>query len=153
MVMTKTNQSKNTDKSQHLLSSSLLNPKPFQLEGRRFEDWELGKIKLFLLTGRIASGKSTVARELKKALYTEYPDAIIRISGFAYGVKDIARRCFGWDGEKDVKGRRLLQVIGMEAGREYNPDIWVKLAYDNSVRGKIVPPNIINISNSTIIQI
>ena len=31
----------------------------------------------------------------------------------------------------------------MEAGREYNPDIWVKLAYDNSVRGKIVPPNII----------
>ncbi len=45
---------------------------------------------------------------------------------FASGVKEIAKECFGWDGEKDEKGRRLLQRIGTDCGRMYNPNIWVE---------------------------
>jgi len=44
---------------------------------------------------------------------------------FAYALKKIATDCFDWDGEKDDKGRRLLQVLGTEAGREYNDNIWL----------------------------
>ena len=65
-------------------------------------DWELGKIKLFLIAGRIASGKSTVATELKKGLTTEFPNAVIEIRRFASGVKNVATEAFGWDGKKDV---------------------------------------------------
>jgi len=44
---------------------------------------------------------------------------------FAYPIKQLAVHHFGWDGKKDAKGRRLLQVLGTEAGRAYDPDIWV----------------------------
>jgi len=106
-------------------------------------DWELGKVKVFLLAGRISSGKSTVATELVKALHTEYPSAIIHVRGFADGVKSVAKIAFGWDGIKDAKGRRLLQVVGTDAGREYDPDIWVKKAYADFVSGLLIPPNIL----------
>lgn len=43
---------------------------------------------------------------------------------FADKVKSIAR-LMGWNGEKDEKGRILLQTIGTECGRAYNPDVWV----------------------------
>jgi len=104
-------------------------------------DWELGKIKVFVISGRISSGKSTVAVELQKALHTEFPEAVIKIRRFAQGVKDVAREAFGWDGNKDEKGRRLLQVVGTDAGREYNPDIWVERCYEDIQSG--FPPNII----------
>ena len=45
-------------------------------------------------------------------------------------IKRIANEHFGWDGEKDEKGRRLLQVLGTEAGRMYNENIWVHKAID-----------------------
>jgi len=45
---------------------------------------------------------------------------------FADELKRIATEVFGWDGKKDKKGRRLLQVIGTECGRAYDPDFWVR---------------------------
>lgn len=44
---------------------------------------------------------------------------------FADALKDKARE-FGWDGNKDVKGRRFLQILGTDIGRAYDPDFWVK---------------------------
>ncbi len=33
----------------------------------------------------------------------------------------------GWDGKKDEKGRKLLQILGTECGREcLGEDIWIK---------------------------
>lgn len=40
-------------------------------------------------------------------------------------IKDIARQGFGWDGQKDERGRRLLQDLGT-AGRAYDPALWLR---------------------------
>ena len=40
-------------------------------------------------------------------------------------IKQIARRDFDWDGEKDDRGRRLLQEIGT-VGRNYDGDLWLR---------------------------
>lgn len=47
------------------------------------------------------------------------------ITPFAEPVKSFAK-AMGWDGRKDAKGRRLLQLIGTECGREcIGPSVWV----------------------------
>lgn len=83
---------------------------------------------IIAFAGGMGTGKTTAAGLIKKA-----SDSSI-ILNFAAQVKNIARDCFGWDGIKDEKGRRLLQIIGTEAGRAYNPDIWVE---DMRKRAKI----------------
>jgi hypothetical protein len=50
-------------------------------------------------------------------------------SPFAQGVKAVARS-MGWDGQKDDKGRLLLQAIG-RAGRAYDINVWAKIAFRN----------------------
>jgi hypothetical protein len=44
---------------------------------------------------------------------------------FADAVKEVAYM-LGWDGKKDDRGRKLLQMIGTDVGRTYNPNIWVE---------------------------
>jgi hypothetical protein len=73
--------------------------------------------------GPIGSGKNTAAAIANRLLVGVAPRDEM---GFADAVKAIAREQFGWDGIKDAKGRRLLQVLGTEAGRAYNPDLWVE---------------------------
>ena len=69
--------------------------------------------------GAMTAGKTYAASYVAQHVYNP------TIAAFADEVKSIAMCSFGWDGQKDERGRRLLQVIGTEAGREYNPDIWV----------------------------
>lgn len=82
---------------------------------------------IFLISGKAESGKSTLAKylttEIVNANYASY------CIPFAGAVKKIAKE-MGWDGNKDEKGRNLLQFIG-EQGRQYDPDIWVKKAMVN----------------------
>ncbi len=66
------------------------------------------------LIGLAGSGKDTAADALEKTHYRY---------AFAGRLKSIAR-LFGWDGQKDERGRALLQELGM-AGRKYDQDIWV----------------------------
>lgn len=49
----------------------------------------------------------------------------LNILSFAEPVKKIAHQ-LGWDGKKDNKGRKALQLIGTDIGRMLDPDIWVK---------------------------
>lgn len=74
--------------------------------------------KLIGLVGLAGSGKSSVAEVLARRGFVR--------AAFADELKRIAREQFGWDGQKDERGRRLLQVLGTEAGRAYDPDIWTK---------------------------
>lgn len=67
--------------------------------------------------GRMQVGKTTAADRLVAA-YGFEKDAL------AAPIKAIAARSFGWDGRKDVAGRRLLQELGT-VGRHYDPDIWL----------------------------
>lgn len=73
-------------------------------------------MKIIAFTGLAQSGKTTAANVIPG----------VKILSFADPVKQIALTSFNWDGVKDEKGRRLLQVIGTECGRAYDYDIWVK---------------------------
>lgn len=72
--------------------------------------------------GPLGSGKSTTASILSN-LFAPYS---VRILPFSDPVKRIAS-LMGWNGKKDKKGRKLLQFLGTECGRNLiKKDIWVK---------------------------
>jgi hypothetical protein len=73
-------------------------------------------MKIIAFAGLAQSGKTTAANFIPG----------VKILSFADPVKQIALSSFNWDGIKDEKGRRLLQVIGTECGRAYDNDIWIK---------------------------
>ena len=74
---------------------------------------------IIAIHGKLESGKSTAADYLCKHL-----QAVIK--PFAKPIKDFAFS-LGWDGNKDTKGRRLLQLLGTEVGREcISDDIWIE---------------------------
>ena len=75
-------------------------------------------------SGVMGSGKTLAADSLAALL--QHTGHTCQTFAFADELKRIARTEFGWDGEKDAKGRKLLQVLGTEAGRVYNSDIWVE---------------------------
>lgn len=81
------------------------------------------------ITGQLTAGKSTLARAMQFLLTPFYN---VHIMSFARDVKAIAN-LFGWDGKKDDKGRKLLQLIGTEVGREYMPDLWIKYLIKNAL--------------------
>jgi len=77
------------------------------------------------LFGKSGAGKTTLANGLVQTANTQ-PHMIFERFSFATSLKQIAVDCFGWDGKtKDSRARKLLQVLGTEAGRAYNPNIWV----------------------------
>jgi dephospho-CoA kinase len=80
---------------------------------------------IILISGYMGSGKTTAAKWLEDKFGT--PPA--RILSLSSPIKALAKMWFGLDGVKDNRGRRLLQVLGTEAGREYNPNIWVEKLY------------------------
>lgn len=72
------------------------------------------------LVGYAGAGKDTAAFGLMREGWHR--------KGFADLLKMRALD-IGWDGSKDAKGRKLLQVIGC-AVREYDPEFWVRQAID-----------------------
>ncbi len=80
------------------------------------------------LAGRAGSGKSTAAKILVGiANRLGRPFSVIPFAGPLKRMAVI----LGWNGDKDDRGRRLLQDLGQTA-RAYDPDTWVKL-WRNSV--------------------
>lgn len=83
--------------------------------------------RLFILiSGKAGVGKTTFANILLSKLNDANSFSIVH--PFAKGVKDTATY-MGWDVQKDSKGRKLLQGIGM-IGREYDESLWVKRMLD-----------------------
>jgi len=75
------------------------------------------------ISGNMGAGKTTFAEMLREELNNYHLKA--RILPFAKPLKDIAIE-LGWNGQKDEKGRKLLQLLGTDVGREcINEDIWV----------------------------
>jgi hypothetical protein len=99
------------------------------------------KVNLVLIGGKLKTGKTTSANYIQDKLSTLYPSLSVEHTAFAKPIKEIAYSVFHWDGNKDEKGRRLLQVIGTEAGREYNENIWVEYL-ENYILGNLFIPNI-----------
>lgn len=85
---------------------------------------------IIAFTGKAGSGKTTIANALAKSKRLKERGILTNVYSFASEIKRIARVEFGWDGQKDERGRRLLQLLGTEVGRAYDPDIWIKKAFN-----------------------
>jgi len=83
----------------------------------------VGRPSIILVSGKAGVGKTTFSdyfcRNVVDINHT------VDLLSFAYPIKRCARDDFMWDGDKDKKGRRLLQNLG-RVGREYDKDLWVK---------------------------
>ena len=86
-------------------------------------DWIFATPTLILISGHAGVGKTTLANYIIEYIKENYSYLLVVKESFARGVKDTAKQGFNWDGEKDQKGRKLLQDVG-RAGREYNIDLW-----------------------------
>lgn len=77
---------------------------------------------IIVLHGPMGSGKSTIAKLIAERFHMHGKDC--EVIPFAKPLKD-AFKALGWNGEKDEKGRRGLQLLGTEVGREcISPTIW-----------------------------
>lgn len=104
------------------------------------------KIILLFISGLMNSGKTTAANYISKELSGIFPGIKVRVASLADPIKEIAYRSFGWDGSKDERGRRLLQVLGTEAGREYNQNLWAEKLED-SIGESLNSPNVVIIDD------
>lgn len=69
--------------------------------------------KIILISGKAQNGKDSTADMLMELL----PGKSIKIS-FAFYLKLICSNLFGWNGEKDEKGRSILQFVGTDLIRD-----------------------------------
>jgi hypothetical protein len=82
------------------------------------------KTIVILISGKAGSGKTTIAETLMQKIQ-DIPSITIFRYSFANPIKYMCKAFAEWDGEKDEKGRKLLQEQG-RIYREYKPDIWAK---------------------------
>jgi hypothetical protein len=99
------------------------------------------RVNLVLFGGKAGVGKTTAAKYVQDNL-SKYNRLIVELTPLAKPIKEIAYSVFKWDGNKDDKGRRLLQVIGTDAGREYNENLWVEYL-DTSILGSGFIPHFV----------
>lgn len=86
------------------------------------------------ISGHARAGKDTIAEAFTRAGYR-------RIS-LADKLKEVARDLFGWDGEKDEEGRKLLILLGAKM-REISSDVWIRYVMRNLKAGEnVVIPDI-----------
>lgn len=80
-------------------------------------------MKVILVSGKAQNGKDTVA----SILHNKLSEAHYRVLTTHYAdlVKYVCRNYFGWDGNKDEKGRQILQYVGTDVVRKQNPTYWV----------------------------
>lgn len=80
-------------------------------------------MKIVCISGKARHGKDTVAGIMKTKLESQGKRVLIAHYGDL--VKYICEKYFDWDGQKDEKGRTLLQYVGTDVVRAQEPDFWV----------------------------
>lgn len=96
---------------------------------KRHGEWQHGKTKIILFSGKAGTGKTTSANILKKLIGQDF--FLVDIDSFADGVKLEATKK-GWNGKKDAYGRKFLQDVGRE-GREKDINVWVNQVIARSI--------------------
>ena len=82
-------------------------------------------MKVIELCGKAGVGKDTFGSELIKQLENQGKKCLH--IAFADYVKFVCQKYFGWNGQKDEKGREILQRVGTDIFRKSNPDFWVDI--------------------------
>ena len=80
-------------------------------------------MKVICISGKARHGKDTTAGILKELLETNENKVLITHYGDL--VKYVCRQFFGWDGNKDERGRTILQHVGTDVVRAKDPEYWV----------------------------
>jgi hypothetical protein len=80
-------------------------------------------MQVICISAKARHGKDTAAKLMKE--YLESVGKRVLIIHYADLLKFICTNYFGWDGNKDDKGRTLLQHIGTDTIRAENPSYWV----------------------------
>ena len=81
--------------------------------------------RVVLISGKAGHGKDTFAEHLKEGL--ESYNKKVLVLHFADLVKTYATMYLNWDGKKDIAGRQLLQDIGNNSFRQFDPDYWARI--------------------------
>lgn len=79
-------------------------------------------MKVICISGKARHGKDTLANMMKDHL--EQKGQRVLIAHFGDLVKYICEKYFNWDGQKDERGRTLLQYVGTDVVRTQRPDYW-----------------------------
>lgn len=85
-------------------------------------------MKVICISGKAQHGKDTTAGFLQSAL--EADGYSVLVTHYGDLVKCVCKSFFGWDGNKDERGRMLLQRVGTDIIRNRRPDYWVKFVAD-----------------------
>jgi len=80
------------------------------------------------ISGQAQHGKDTFGGYLSE--YINSYDVSSKVIHYADLLKYICKTFFNWDGEKDLRGRSLLQHIGTDVVRQANPNYWVDFIVD-----------------------
>lgn len=85
-------------------------------------------MNVICISGKAQHGKDTSAMLMKREF--ELHGYSVLITHYGDVLKYICKEFFGWDGEKDEDGRRLLQTVGTNKVRYRNPDFFVNFLRD-----------------------
>lgn len=78
--------------------------------------------KVIIISGKSGAGKDMFAHLMKERLESQGKKVLTIHYGDA--VKWVLRDFYNWDGQKDEKGRTLLQHIGTDVVRAKYPNFW-----------------------------
>ena len=81
-----------------------------------------------ILSGKSGSGKDAFAKLLADTLKAHHKRTII--IHFADVLKFFLTKFYDWNGQKDIIGRTLLQMVGTDQVRAHNPDYWTHVVVD-----------------------
>lgn len=82
-------------------------------------------INTIVISGKAGHGKTTLANLIKEEL--ENQNFRVMKIAFADYLKFIAKKYYGWNGEKDEKGRTLLQYLGTDVVRKNDENFWADI--------------------------
>lgn len=85
-------------------------------------------MKVCCISAKARHGKDTAAAMI--AEYLESKGHKVLITHFADLLKFICMKFFGWNGDKDEKGRTLLQYVGTDIVGAKKPDFWANFIVD-----------------------
>lgn len=85
----------------------------------------MNKPLIIPIIGKARHGKDSFSEFLKESIEEKNKGKCLIIKYGDY-LKFICKEYFSWNGEKDEKGRSLLQYVGTGI-RKNNEDVWVKV--------------------------